>query len=139
MSTLFIFDRVTGEPLFGLEERPVPQSDVPGEATWPTQPFPTAAPAALAHDLRSRDGLLHPDARARRLLPSAVGGERDVHERNVHAAHASMRTMVMFPSTLGGGNWSGLSYDHDAGTGVHQHHEPGAGRAHGAAHGQQGR
>jgi quinoprotein glucose dehydrogenase len=37
MSTLFIFDRVTGEPLFGLEERPVPQSDVPGEATWPTQ------------------------------------------------------------------------------------------------------
>ncbi len=44
MSTLFIFDRETGEPLFGLEERPVPQSDVPGEATWPTQPFPLSPP-----------------------------------------------------------------------------------------------
>ena len=42
MSLLFIFDRVTGEPLFGMEERPVPQSDVPGEQTWPTQPFPVS-------------------------------------------------------------------------------------------------
>ena len=40
MGLLFIFDRVTGEPLFGIEERPVPQSTVPGEKTSPTQPFP---------------------------------------------------------------------------------------------------
>ena len=39
-----VFDRVTGEPLWPIEERPVPRSDMPGEETWPTQPFPTAPP-----------------------------------------------------------------------------------------------
>ena len=39
-----MFDRVTGEPIWPIEERPVPQSDVPGERTWPTQPFPTRPP-----------------------------------------------------------------------------------------------
>src|SRR6185436_18835790 len=39
---VFLLDRETGKPLFPVEERPVPQSDVPGEATWPTQPFPTS-------------------------------------------------------------------------------------------------
>ena len=38
---LYVFDRVTGEPLWPIEERPVPKSDVPGEKAWPTQPFPT--------------------------------------------------------------------------------------------------
>ncbi|MEI9946277.1 MAG: PQQ-binding-like beta-propeller repeat protein [Chitinophagaceae bacterium] len=41
---LFAFDRVTGEPLWPIEERPVPQSDIPGEQSWPTQPFPTVLP-----------------------------------------------------------------------------------------------
>ena len=41
----FVFDRVTGEPVWPIEERPVPQSDVPGEQSSPTQPFPTAPPA----------------------------------------------------------------------------------------------
>ena len=44
MSTLFIFNRETGEPIYGMEERPVPASDVPGEAAWPTQPFPVKPP-----------------------------------------------------------------------------------------------
>jgi quinoprotein glucose dehydrogenase len=42
---LYLFDRATGEPIFPIEERPVPQSDVPGETTSPTQPFPTKPPA----------------------------------------------------------------------------------------------
>src|SRR5688500_15783613 len=41
---LYVFDRVTGQPLWPIEERPVPQSDVPGEQSWPTQPFPTKPP-----------------------------------------------------------------------------------------------
>lgn len=41
---LYVFDRVTGEPLWPIEERKVPQSTVPGEQTWPTQPFPTVVP-----------------------------------------------------------------------------------------------
>ena len=40
----FVFDRVTGKPVWPIEERPVPASDVEGEQAWPTQPFPTAPP-----------------------------------------------------------------------------------------------
>jgi quinoprotein glucose dehydrogenase len=43
-SLAFVFDRVTGEPVWPIEERPVPASDVPGEQTWPTQPFPMRPP-----------------------------------------------------------------------------------------------
>ena len=42
---LYVFDRVTGKPVWPIEERPVPQSTTPGEETWPTQPFPTKPPA----------------------------------------------------------------------------------------------
>ena len=42
---MYVFNRATGEPIFPIEERPVPQSDVPGEKTSPTQPFPTRPPA----------------------------------------------------------------------------------------------
>jgi quinoprotein glucose dehydrogenase len=41
---MFVFDRVTGKPLWPIEERPVPQSHMPGEQAWPTQPFPTVVP-----------------------------------------------------------------------------------------------
>src|SRR5262249_12312271 len=40
MGLLFILDRVTGRPVFGVEERKVPASNIPGEQSWPTQPFP---------------------------------------------------------------------------------------------------
>jgi quinoprotein glucose dehydrogenase len=41
---LYVFDRVTGEPIWPIEERPVPKSDMPGEHSWPTQPYPTNPP-----------------------------------------------------------------------------------------------
>src|SRR5437016_10024024 len=41
---LYVFDRVTGKPLWPIEELPVPKSDIPGEKAWPTQPFPTKPP-----------------------------------------------------------------------------------------------
>jgi quinoprotein glucose dehydrogenase len=110
MSTLFIFDRVTGEPVFGLEERRVPQSDVPGEATWPTQPFPVQPPplARVAFD-PARDFYT--------LTPEHAAYCKDLWQTNKMYPAALFTppgvngTMVMFPSTLGGGNWSGLSYD----------------------------
>jgi glucose dehydrogenase len=42
--SLFIFNRLTGLPVFAITERPVPKSDVPGEEAWPTQPFPELPP-----------------------------------------------------------------------------------------------
>jgi len=58
MGLLFILDRVTGTPLFGVEERPVPKSDVPGEEAWATQPFPLKPPP-LARNSMKRDEVAH--------------------------------------------------------------------------------
>jgi glucose dehydrogenase len=110
MSTLFIFDRETGEPLFGMEERAVPQSDVPGEATWPTQPFPLQPPplARTTFDPATDMYALTPEhaAYCRELWDT-----HKMYTLGIFTPPSLDRTMVMFPSTLGGGNWSGLSYD----------------------------
>ena len=62
---VYTFDRVTGEPVWPIEERPVPQSDVPGEQTSPTQPFPTKPPP-YDHNGVTSDGLIDftPELRA---------------------------------------------------------------------------
>jgi quinoprotein glucose dehydrogenase len=52
---LYVFDRVTGKPLWPIEERPVPKSDVPGEVTSPTQPFPTVVPAFARQGMSEKD------------------------------------------------------------------------------------
>jgi quinoprotein glucose dehydrogenase len=54
-SYLYVFDRATGQPVWPIEERPVPQSDVPGEKTSPTQPFPTKPPAYARNYLKMED------------------------------------------------------------------------------------
>ena len=46
---LYVFDRVTGEPIWPIEERPVPKSEMPGEQSWPTQPYPTNPPPYVKH------------------------------------------------------------------------------------------
>ena len=110
MSTLFIFDRRTGAPLFGMEERPVPQTDLPGEHTSPTQPFPVRPPPLSrttfdpATDLYS----LTPEHAA---YCRGLWDENRMYTKGMFTPPGLDRTMVMFPSTLGGGNWSGLSYD----------------------------
>lgn len=110
MSTLFIFDREKGTPLFGMEERAVPQSDVPGEKTSPTQPFPLQPPplARTAFDPATDFYSLTPEhtAYCRHLWET-----NRMYAAGIFTPPTLERTMVMFPSTLGGGNWSGLSYD----------------------------
>ena len=110
MTLLFIFDRVTGEPLFGMEERPVPQSTVPGERTWPTQPFPLK-PAPLGRTT------FDPAKDFYTLTPDHAAYCRELWTKNKMYTHGlytppgTEGTMVTFPSTLGGGNWNGISYD----------------------------
>ena len=57
-SFLYVFNRVTGQPLWPIDERPVPQSDVPGEKTSPTQPFPAKPPAYSRNFLKIPDDLI---------------------------------------------------------------------------------
>ena len=52
---LYVFDRVTGIPIWPIEERPVPKSEMPGERSWPTQPFPTNPPPFSKHALTAED------------------------------------------------------------------------------------
>jgi quinoprotein glucose dehydrogenase len=110
MSTLFIFDRVTGQPVFGIEEMPVPSSDVPGEAAWPTQPFPVKPPPLSRTTFDPAKDMYS-------LTPEHAAYCKELWARNQMVAKGIFTpaglsgTMVMFPSTLGGGNWSGLSHD----------------------------
>ncbi len=64
---LYVFDRVTGKPLWPIEERPVPKSEVPGEWTSPTQPFPTLPPPFARQSMTEKDlyfGFMTPEEQA---------------------------------------------------------------------------
>ena len=106
MGFLFIFDRLTGKPLFEVEERRVPPSDVPGEEAWPTQPVPVAPPP-LARLTMTRDELtdVTPESRAEclKILENARLGAL--------YQPAGLEYTVIFPGTNGGPNWGGASYD----------------------------
>lgn len=110
MSLVYIFDRVSGEPIFGIEERKEPASTVPGEAASPTQPFPVR-PAPLSRTS------FDPASDMYSLTPEHAAYCRDLWAKNDMVAAPMFtppgltQTMVMFPSTLGGGNWSSFSYD----------------------------
>src|SRR5207237_9394720 len=66
---LYVFDRVTGKPVWPIEERPVPQATVPGEKTSPTQPFPTKPPAYARQYVKVPDDLIDftPELRAQAM------------------------------------------------------------------------
>jgi quinoprotein glucose dehydrogenase len=109
MGLLFVFNRVTGEPLYGMEERPVPQSDVPGEKTSPTQPFPLKPPPLSRVEFTKEE--------IYNLTPEHAAFCRDLFEKH-RMRIVSLYTplgldgdVLMFPSTLGGGGWGGVSYD----------------------------
>lgn len=109
MGLLFIFNRVTGEPIFGMEERPVPQSTVPGEVSSPTQPFPVKPPPLARNTFRA-DEMYN-------LTPEHKAFCQDLFNRNQmlisppYTPFEVDRNVLLFPSTLGGGNWGGVSYD----------------------------
>ena len=107
---LFVFDRVTGKPLWPIEERPVPQSDVPGEATWPTQPFPTK-PAPFAKQGFSPGDLIDftPEVKAAAL--AEIGRYRT----GPLFAPPSLQGTVVMPGAIGGSGWGGAAVDPETG------------------------
>ncbi len=107
MGHVFVLHRETGAPIFPVEERPVPQTDIAGEQTSPTQPFPTGPPPLL-DDLDRPLTAWGPDAdwfnaemaKMRyegRFTPPSIGGT------------------LQFPSTSGGINWGGVAFNPDTG------------------------
>ena len=104
---LYVFNRVTGEPLWPIEERPVPKSDVPGEQAYPTQPFPTKPPPFTRQKFSVDD--INPyvdDAEKERLRDLLL------HARNEGIfTPPSTRNTIDMPGELGGSNWGGAAAD----------------------------
>jgi len=108
---LYVFDRVTGKPLWHIEERPVPASDVPGEETSATQPFPTRPPAFARQGVADSDLVdftpeIH--ARARALLRSYRTGPL--------FTPPSLQGTIVLPGWQGGAGWGGAGFDPVSGT-----------------------
>ncbi|HKE59342.1 MAG TPA: pyrroloquinoline quinone-dependent dehydrogenase [Pyrinomonadaceae bacterium] len=106
MGFVFVFDRLTGKPLYPVEERPVPQSNVPGEATWPTQPFPVKPPA-LARQSMTRDEISRVSPESQRYCTELFD---KLSNKGLYTP-AGLQAVVMFPGYHGGGNWSSGSFD----------------------------
>jgi quinoprotein glucose dehydrogenase len=106
MGFLFLLDRETGEPIFPVEERPVPPSDVPGEQSWPTQPFPTR-PRPLAPTTLSSDD-------AWGLSPWDRGQCRNLIERYRNDGiftPSSLAGTIQYPGVTGGTNWGSVAVE----------------------------
>lgn len=109
MGLLFVFDRVTGEPVYGVEERAVPQSAIPGETTSKTQPFPLKPPPLGKNTFRIEE--LYDRS------PEHAAFCRELFELNQMKIGGPYTPLplegnaLFFPSTLGGGNWGGVSID----------------------------
>ena len=95
-----MFDRVTGKPVWPIEERPVPKSDVPGEQAWPTQPFSTLPPSARQ--------VVKPDDLTPYLISDA---ERAAWRERISKARTGMfnppalTESAIVPGAVGGTNW----------------------------------
>ncbi|SPE32604.1 Quinoprotein glucose dehydrogenase (fragment) [Candidatus Sulfopaludibacter sp. SbA3] len=104
----FAFDRVTGKPVWPIEERPVPASDVPGEHAWPTQPFPTRPPAFEEQGVTLEDAFdLTPELKAQ-----AQEALRNFRLGPIFTP-PSLQGTLMRPSIIGGANWGGGALDPD--------------------------
>jgi len=109
MGLLFMFDRTNGQPVHELVERPVPQSEVPGERTSPTQPFPITPP--LARNSFKEEELYNLTPEHAAFCKDAWVKYQMYNDGPYSPYAADERIAVIFPGTLGGGNWWGVSSD----------------------------
>jgi quinoprotein glucose dehydrogenase len=121
---VYILNRETGQPIYGVEERPVAKSDVPGELAFPTQPFPIK-PAPLARNGYKPEDLVT----AADTSPEHVKACEELIAKNgsvsnagpftpwrYHADGVPPAASLVFPGGLGGANWGGTAFDRRDGT-----------------------
>jgi glucose dehydrogenase len=107
---LFLFDRVTGKPVYDVEERPVVSDNViPGDEPWPTQPFPVKPPPLSRNTFQPEEiATVTPEHEkyCRALFAEEGGGLVG----GPYAVYGP-KLRVIFPGWQGGGNWGGTSFD----------------------------
>ncbi|WP_068082754.1 outer membrane protein assembly factor BamB family protein [Novosphingobium rosa] len=104
---IFVFDRATGKPVFPIEERPVPGSDVPGERSSPTQPFPLL-PAPFARQELTEDLITR---RTPQAHDAALAQFRGMRSGGQFTPIGTDRPTVVFPGFDGGAEWGGSAVD----------------------------
>jgi quinoprotein glucose dehydrogenase len=106
MGFAFVFDRVTGKPVWPIEERPVPQTDVPGERTSATQPFPTKPPPFAEQGVTLDDAFdLTPELKAE--------AQAEIRKYRIGPIFTppSIGGTLLRPGIVGGANWGGGALD----------------------------
>jgi quinoprotein glucose dehydrogenase len=114
---MYILNRETGQPVFGVEERAVAKSDVPGEAVFPTQPFPVKPPPIARNEFKPDDLVTAADT-----TPEHAAACKELVEKNgiynagpftpwAYRGNGAAKTALVFPGGLGGANWGGTAYD----------------------------
>ncbi|MGE9009907.1 hypothetical protein ACO2JO_15090 [Leptospira interrogans] len=107
---VYVFDRVTGQPVWPIEEQPVPASTVPGESASKTQPFPTRPAPIDLQGVRDEDLI--------DFTPELRQEARDIVAKYDHGplfTPPSERGTIQVPGVAGGGNWAGAAIDPDTG------------------------
>ncbi|HZG23927.1 MAG TPA: hypothetical protein VEZ17_05075, partial [Chitinophagaceae bacterium] len=109
---MFAFDRVNGEPLWPIEERPVPPSEIPGEQTWPTQPFPTVLPPFSRQNMTSKDlSTFFLTAEERATWTKKIDSMRTGLYTPVSMTHETLA----IPGAVGGASWGSTAANPEKG------------------------
>ncbi len=113
---LWVFDRVTGEPIWPIEERPVPQTDIPGERTSPTQPFPTK-PAPFEMQGSEDENLfdLTPELRAEAVKIARGYKQGPIYTPPIARDTDGKAGTISVPNAQGAANWEGGALDPETG------------------------
>jgi quinoprotein glucose dehydrogenase len=107
---MFFLDRETGKSVYPVEERSVPQSDVPGEEAWPTQPFPLKPPP-LARLGMTPDEIFTGEPEHEKFCRDLVEKIGGIHNRGAYTPYSSKEFRVIFPGQQGGPNYGGVAVD----------------------------
>ena len=114
---VYVLDRVTGQPVWPIEERPVPQGNVPGEWYSPTQPFPTKPPAFDQQGVSEQDLVdFTPELKAEALKIVSEYKYGPLYTPPVlKGSPEGPKGTILMPGTNGGADWGGASFDRETG------------------------
>src|SRR6266545_920460 len=108
MGLLFVLDRTNGEPVWGIEERPVPQITAPGEKTAVTQPFPVRPPPLARNSMRKEElAKINPQHDA---YCQGLWEKYKLSDSVPYQPWNDKQDIVLFPGAVGGGNWNGVTF-----------------------------